>query len=350
MQKTSNLLKDILNEIERTLKVDVDTEYLAEKFDLSQTHLRRLFRVAFGQSIGAYIRSRKMAASVDDLLKTNFNILDIAFEYGLDYEQSYIRAFKREYGLTPGDLRKSKNNCIVKKMSPILLFDPFHLTNYELMKHGTIKSVQIGEQDGYDFETWRDTGDIAMSLTNGGGFKCKWDNAGDAIFRTGKRFNESLLHSQIGKIEVDYGISYCSTTGSWFGVYGWTFDPLIEFLIVENASHAQIPKVNQKASAFIDGSEYIIFETTKIKKPSVIGINDFKQYWSVRVDQRTSGIISVSEHFKAWEKLKMHMGTMYEVAFAVESILSSGTAEVYRNNITIDSTILGKKNNVKNSI
>ncbi|MCL2175157.1 MAG: glycoside hydrolase family 11 protein [Treponema sp.] len=348
MQKSFAMLENVLIEIEDGLKVDVDTEYLADKFNMSQTHLRRLFKVAFGQSLGTYIRSRKMASSIDDLLKTNFNILDIAFEYGLGYEQSYIRSFKREYGLTPGDLRKIKNDDKIKRMSPIRLFDPFNMTDYELMKHDTIKSIQIGEQDGFDFETWKDTGDIAMSLTRGGGFKCKWENAGDAIFRTGKKFSESLLHSQIGKIEVDYGVSYCCTEGSWLGVYGWTFDPLVEYLIVESASNAQLPKVNQKASVFIDGSKYIIYETTRIKKPSVIGINNFKQYWSVRADQRTSGIISVSEHFKAWEKLKMYMGTMYEVAFAVESILSSGTAEVYRNNVTLDNTILGKKNNAKN--
>jgi AraC family transcriptional regulator len=40
------------------------------------------------------------------------NIVDIAIEYGFDYEQSYIRSFKREFGITPGSLRK--NGQIVK--------------------------------------------------------------------------------------------------------------------------------------------------------------------------------------------------------------------------------------------
>ncbi|QXG62908.1 glycoside hydrolase family 11 protein, partial [Bacillus spizizenii] len=44
------------------------------------------------------------------------------------------------------------------------------------------------------------------------------------------------------------------------------------------------------------------------------GIATFKQYWSVRQTKRTSGTVSVSEHFKKWESLGMPMGKMYETA------------------------------------
>jgi AraC family transcriptional regulator len=50
------------------------------------------------------------------LLYTDKNILDIALDYGFDYEQSYIRAFKREFGITPGGLRK--NGQMVKITPP----------------------------------------------------------------------------------------------------------------------------------------------------------------------------------------------------------------------------------------
>jgi AraC family transcriptional regulator len=49
------------------------------------------------------------------------NILDIAIDYGFEYEQSYIRAFKGEFGLTPGDLRKTGK--IVKIKPPLHLLD-----------------------------------------------------------------------------------------------------------------------------------------------------------------------------------------------------------------------------------
>lgn len=121
MLKPYDMLEGVLVEIENRLRDNINTETLACQFSLSSTHLRRLFRFAFGQTIGTYIRSRKLAASIEDLLYTGLNILDIALEYGLEYEQSYIRAFKREFGLTPGDLRKTGQ--IVKIKPPLHLFD-----------------------------------------------------------------------------------------------------------------------------------------------------------------------------------------------------------------------------------
>jgi len=115
-----DLLKNVLIEIERSICEDITADALAEKFSLSQGHLRRLFSFAFKQSIAGYIRSRRLAASLDDLFKTDFNILDIALEYGFEYERSYTRAFKREFGITPGELRKSGKYCQMEWFAPVV--------------------------------------------------------------------------------------------------------------------------------------------------------------------------------------------------------------------------------------
>jgi len=117
----SDFLKNVLNEIENGLKDELNIDTLATKFALSQGHLCRLFRFALGQSLGNYIRSRKLAASINDLLLTDNNILDILLDYGFEYEQSYIRAFKREFGITPGKLRK--RGPIVKITPPLHYLD-----------------------------------------------------------------------------------------------------------------------------------------------------------------------------------------------------------------------------------
>jgi AraC family transcriptional regulator len=121
MLKPYELLENILFDIEKGVKNNITTSVLSEKYHFSEGHLRRLFRFAFKQSIAAYIRSRTLAVSLNDILKTDTNILEIAVEYGFEYEQSYIRAFKREYGITPGDLRKTGQ---IIKITPMLhLFD-----------------------------------------------------------------------------------------------------------------------------------------------------------------------------------------------------------------------------------
>jgi len=121
MLKPYELLESVLNEIENGLKEDINKNVLAQKFSLSSGHLRRLFKFAFGKSLGTYIRSRKLAASIEDLLLTDRKILDIVLDYGLDYEQSYNRTFKREFGITPGNLRKSGQP--VKITPPLQLYD-----------------------------------------------------------------------------------------------------------------------------------------------------------------------------------------------------------------------------------
>jgi len=116
-----DLLENVLIDIEKGIRKGINSDSLAAQYALSERHLRRVFTFAFKQSIADYIRSRKLSASLDDLLKTESNILDISLEYGFDYEWSYIRAFKREFGITPGDYRKSGH--IVKVKPPLHLFD-----------------------------------------------------------------------------------------------------------------------------------------------------------------------------------------------------------------------------------
>ena len=121
MLRQYNLLENVLTDIEKGLRENINSDILAERYNLSERHLRKLFKFTFKQSMGSYIRSRKLAASLDDLLKTDANILDIALDCNFDYEQSYINAFKREFGITPGDFRKTGR--IIKVKPPLRLFD-----------------------------------------------------------------------------------------------------------------------------------------------------------------------------------------------------------------------------------
>ena len=127
MLKPYDLLENVLIDIEEGIRKGITSDILADKYSLSYRHLHRLFKFAFRQSLADYIRSRKLTASLDDLLKTDANLLDIALSYGFCYEQSYINAFKREFGITPGDFRKSGH--IVKVKPPLLLFDSNKIGN-----------------------------------------------------------------------------------------------------------------------------------------------------------------------------------------------------------------------------
>jgi len=115
------LLKNILLDIEEGVRNNIDAFSLSKKYEISEVHLRRLFNFAFNKTISGYIRSRTLTESLDNLLKTDKNILDIALEYGFGYEQSYSRSFRREFGMSPNNFRKSGQ--IVKIQPPLHLFD-----------------------------------------------------------------------------------------------------------------------------------------------------------------------------------------------------------------------------------
>lgn len=119
--KPYDLLENVLLKIENGIKEGVSAENLADYFSLSQGHLRRLFNFAFKQSLSGYIRSRRLSESLEELLKNDTSVLDIALTYGFEYEQTFIRSFKQKFGITPGDFRK--NGKIIKVTPPIRLFD-----------------------------------------------------------------------------------------------------------------------------------------------------------------------------------------------------------------------------------
>jgi len=199
----------------------------------------------------------------------------------------------------------------------------------------TITSNQSGVHDGYNYELWKDYGDTIMTLNSGGTFSCEWSNIGNALFRKGKRFDATKTHQELGNISITYGCNYQPNGNSYLCVYGWTKNPLIEYYIVESWGSWRPPGATSLGTITVDGGTYDIYRTTRVNQPSIEGIKTFDQYWSVRRTKRTSGTVSVSQHFNAWESRGMQLGKLYEVALCVEGYQSSGSADVYSNTISI---------------
>ncbi|GAA4061769.1 glycoside hydrolase family 11 protein [Amphibacillus indicireducens] len=202
--------------------------------------------------------------------------------------------------------------------------------------YAAITSNEIGTHDGYDYEFWKDAGGSgSMTLNSGGSFSANWSNVNNILFRKGKKFDETQTHQQIGNMSIDFGVNYQPQGNSYLTVYGWTVDPLVEYYIVDSWGNWRPPGANAKGTVYVDGDTYDIYETTRVNQPSIIGNTTFQQYWSVRRNKRTEGTISVSDHFNAWESHGMPMGKMYEVALTIEGYQSSGSADVYQNNLNI---------------
>lgn len=210
------------------------------------------------------------------------------------------------------------------------------LTPYEVVKAGQVLyNNATGVEDGYNYELWKDYGTTSMTLNGGGAFSCSWSDIGNALFRKGVKWDSTKTYQQLGNISIDYSCNYQPNGNSYLCVYGWTRSPLVEYYIVESWGTWRPPGASSKGQITVDGGTYDVYETTRVNQPSIDGNTTFQQYWSVRTSKRTSGTISVTEHFKAWERMGMRMGNMYEAALNVEGYQSSGSADVYKNNITV---------------
>lgn len=134
--KNSNLCTDIeslINYIEDNIEDKLTLELLSNVICLSKFHLIRVFKSITDITIMNYVRSRKLASSLNDLLKTDLRIIDIASKYNFEHEQTYIRSFRKEYGITPAKFRKNHtpvkivdkiNMNFCKQFEKGILFNP----------------------------------------------------------------------------------------------------------------------------------------------------------------------------------------------------------------------------------
>ncbi|RXZ80939.1 helix-turn-helix domain-containing protein [Paenibacillaceae bacterium] len=123
----------IESQIEQKLTLDM----VANAVQLSKFHFHRLLKAATGQPVMHYIRSRKLARSLAELSDTSLSIIEISLQYGFDFEQSYIRAFKKEFGITPAHFRKhgrqelkiveKMNSSMASNLSGSVIFKPIYV-------------------------------------------------------------------------------------------------------------------------------------------------------------------------------------------------------------------------------
>ncbi|MBP2630601.1 MAG: transcriptional regulator with only domain, AraC family, partial [Firmicutes bacterium] len=79
-----------LRYIEENLYKKFSLDDIAMHCGMSKYHLHRMFKSLTGESLMEYVQSRKLSSSISELKDTSRRIIDIAMDYGFDYEQSYI--------------------------------------------------------------------------------------------------------------------------------------------------------------------------------------------------------------------------------------------------------------------
>nr|WP_245368497.1 GyrI-like domain-containing protein [Paenibacillus silagei] len=82
---------------------------VSEAAGYSPYHFHRIFLSVTRCSVSEYIRKRRLTHAAYDLFHTRQRIIDIAIQYRFESQESFARAFRKMFSISPGQFRKQRD-------------------------------------------------------------------------------------------------------------------------------------------------------------------------------------------------------------------------------------------------
>jgi AraC family transcriptional regulator len=115
MMNAKEIISQCVEYNEKNIYNKITLDDIAQNTGISKYYLHRVFKSLTGESLMEYVQSRKLTLSIRELASTNMRVIDIAYDYGFEYEQSYIRAFRKKFGYTPLRVRSDQISLIIQE-------------------------------------------------------------------------------------------------------------------------------------------------------------------------------------------------------------------------------------------
>jgi AraC-like DNA-binding protein len=104
--ENKNLIDKAIGFIQKNPKENLSLQSIADNAGFSLTYFDAIFRQHTGYSPVEYSRIYKLTRSALELRRTQKTVLDIALDFGYASPESFTRAFKNFYGMTPSEYRE----------------------------------------------------------------------------------------------------------------------------------------------------------------------------------------------------------------------------------------------------
>ena len=139
--------------IEETLTGSIDVRKIALLSGYSYPLFSRMFSIMVDYPLSEYIRFRKLSCAAIDLRETDEKIIEIAFKYGYESQDSFSLAFKKFHGHTPKEVRKGSAFQIFSPIRLSLSVEGGKNMDIKIMKKSAFKIAGVAErvEEGGDF-------------------------------------------------------------------------------------------------------------------------------------------------------------------------------------------------------
>lgn len=138
----TNHIANAINYIEDNLQNNIDIADCAKASGYSVYHFVRVFKDVTGLTPADYIRKRRLSEIAKEISDKNEYISEIAFRYGFNSKENFLRAFKTEHSILPTEYKSIKNSLKLYNKFPfqkisfsitpqIVKIAPFCLTVYK---------------------------------------------------------------------------------------------------------------------------------------------------------------------------------------------------------------------------
>lgn len=101
-------IKSTIDYIEKNITTIDNIEEIASANYVSSFYLQQGFQVMTGYTIKEYVRNRRLYLAALDIVNHKKKIIDVAFSYCYDTQESFSKAFKRFHGYSPKTIKKEQ--------------------------------------------------------------------------------------------------------------------------------------------------------------------------------------------------------------------------------------------------
>ena len=101
-------IRDTVEYIEHNLGDSLSLAALSAQAGISDFHFNRMFKTVSGMTLKQYVLGRKLSRASEQIAATDQTVLDIALNLGFEYPEVFSRAFKKQFGIAPSEVRRKR--------------------------------------------------------------------------------------------------------------------------------------------------------------------------------------------------------------------------------------------------